>query len=107
MFKWFKAKDERPAEDTTFHHGALYGILDTRAGTYLGEILQVLKHDAVAIRNFGDVVALQNSPLAKHLKDYALVRVGHFGPDTNLILQETIILTGEQWAASQPQPTQE
>lgn len=58
-------------------------IIDKKAGDIIGPII-AHRSEQVAIRDFTDVVMTENSRLAMHPEDYALVQLGvlhddHFG----------------------------
>lgn len=83
---------------------ALYAIYDNKAEDLLGKFAHIMSHDAVAIRMFGDVCEDKNTEIARHIEDYDLVCLGEIqlaedGPTTTPYFR--VVITGEQWAASQ------
>jgi len=50
----------------------------------------LFKHDAVALRQFGDLCRTEGSIFAKHPADFELISLGEFDTDTGII---------EPWAA--------
>jgi len=81
--------------------GNIYAIYDAIAETNIGG-LQIHKHDAAAIRIFGDICADPQSMIAKHPKDFSLVVLGRLEDNntiTPLPTPETLI-TGAIWFAA-------
>lgn len=83
-------------------NGSLYAVLDKVAGFYIGPII-VVRHEAAAIRNFGDIAVMQDSVVRLHPEDFELVRLGHLDDDNRLVADHAVILTGDQWLAAQQQ----
>ena len=83
--------------------GAVYGIFDTKAKAYVGNVLMIHKTDNVAIRSFTDIAKMHQSAIGNHIEDYNLIRVGYLTLDNDFILEEETILTGTQWKNSQPE----
>lgn len=54
----------------------LYGVVDRVAGEVVGGLLQIFGADAVAIRNFGDVMATKGTMMNLHPVDHDLVCFG-------------------------------
>lgn len=82
---------------------ALYCILDLVADQLIGQV-QLHRHEAAAIRTFGDIAALPDSLVRLHPADFALVRLGYLGDDHQLLPDYAVVITGAQWvAAQQPQ----
>jgi hypothetical protein len=55
---------------------SIYAIYDTRAAEIIGSILQLHKHDAVAIRSFAEVVTTKGTSINSSPDDYQLIRLG-------------------------------
>lgn len=86
---------------------AVYGILDNVTNEFIGNLI-LMRHDAAAIRLYGDAAEAQNSQIAKRPHDYDLVKLGYLTEDNHIIDNYQVVLTGTQWAASQrPQLTKE
>jgi len=70
----------------------IYGFHDKAAETFIGDTagLVLFKHDAVALRTFGDLVRQDGSIFQKHPEDFELITLGEFDTDTGII---------EPWAA--------
>lgn len=81
-------------------NGGIYVILDTLSDQVIGG-LQLHKHDAVAIRTFGDIAGRQDSVVHLHPADYQLVRLGYLTASNDLEPDRAVIMTGAQWAAIQ------
>lgn len=62
----------------------VYGFHDDKASAFIGDhaALVLLKHDAVALRQFGDLCRAEGSIFAKHPDDYSLVSIGEFDTET-------------------------
>lgn len=81
-------------------NGTLFAVLDTVADTIIGGV-QLHKHEASAIRSFGDIASMPNSIVALHPADFSLLRLGHLTADNQLVPDYAVILTGAQWLATQ------
>lgn len=70
----------------------IYGFHDRAAQAFIGDTagLVLFKHDAVALRQFGDLCRQEGSIFAKHPADFELISLGEFDTETGLI---------EPWAA--------
>lgn len=79
---------------------AIYAILDNVAGDLIGG-LHIHRHDASAIRFFGDVANMQDSHVGRRPNDYALVCLGKFTDDHRIIPDYSVVLEGSTWLASQ------
>ncbi|AXL14461.1 nonstructural protein [Microviridae sp.] len=84
----------------------LYVFFDKLAGCVVGHGVHLFKHDAAAIRFFGDVASDPKTSIAKHVKDYQLLFVGAMDEQGSIELPESglpqLILDGEKWLLSQP-----
>lgn len=81
----------------------IYAIRDTKAETILGG-LHIFKHQAVAIRFFGDLAADPQTNVCRHIADHELVVLGSFDEDSTLIVgfvAPHVIITGTAWKAAQ------
>lgn len=78
----------------------IIAIIDNVANDVVGPI-QLMYHDAVAIRFFGDVASHPESAIGRHIHDYTLVELGILDDDLTIISARRTILTGSQWAAAQ------
>ncbi len=65
----------------------IYGFHDKAASMFIGDTagLVLFKHDAVALRQFGDLCRQEGSIFAKHPQDFELVSLGEFDTDTGVI----------------------
>lgn len=65
----------------------VYGFHDKAAGMFIGDTagLVLFKHDAVAIRQFGDLCRQEGSIFAKHPGDFELVSLGEFDSETGIL----------------------
>lgn len=70
----------------------IYGFHDRASQSFIGDTagLVLFKHDAVAIRTFGDLCRQEGSIFAKHPQDYELISLGEFDTESGII---------EAWAA--------
>lgn len=82
------------------NNGGIYAILDIVADAIVG-ILTIHRHDASAIRFFGDVAADSKSNVAQHPRDFNLIRLGYLSTDHRVVPAFDTIITGAQWAAAQ------
>lgn len=85
---------------STPNNGGVYAIIDQKSGDVTFG-LQLHKHDAVAIRTFGDIVSQPNSYIGKHVADYDLYRLGVLDLNNELVPAKELVITGAQWAAAQ------
>lgn len=92
-----------PGGDITSERIAgIYAIQDILATDLIG-VPYILRHPALAIRTFTDVVLMQDSRLRLHPKDYQLVRLGWLHDDASTIEPDfAVIATAEAILASQP-----
>lgn len=65
----------------------VYGFHDRAASAFIGDTaaLVLFKHDAVALRQFGDLCRQENSIFAKHPADFEIVSLGEFDTDTGIL----------------------
>ena len=70
----------------------IYGFHDRASQSFIGDTagLVLFKHDAVALRSFGDLCRQEGSIFAKHPQDYELISLGEFDTETGIL---------EPWAA--------
>jgi len=86
----------------------LYAIRDTLAGSIVGPV-QSFKHDAIAVRFFGDVAAQPGTSINQHIEQHELLLLGELDDETGeLFLQPAtvpvVVMTGAAWKALQEQP---
>lgn len=84
------------------HARGVYAILDIVADDLIG-VLQIHKHEASAIRTFGDIANMKDSLLARHPHDFDMIRLGFLNEKHQLIDNYKVVITGKQWAAAQQQ----
>lgn len=85
----------------------IYAIYDNVAESLLGNgLLHLHAHDAPAIRMFGDVASMPQSPIALHPQDFDLIKIGVLNDDNTITPVSEIVLTGANWSAAQKQPTE-
>lgn len=84
----------------------IYAIYDRTSMDIIGP-LQIHRHDTAAIRMFGDVASMENSGIARHPDDYALLCLGelHDATDTDAVLivalvRARTVMEGSTWAAA-------
>lgn len=82
------------------HKGGIYAIIDVLAQSIVG-MLSIHKHDAPAIRLFGDIASDPNSMIARHPQDFNLVRLGYITEHNHIHAEYDLIMTGTTWAAAQ------
>lgn len=65
----------------------IYGFYDVKSRSYIGDTagLVLFRHDAVAMRSFGDLCRQEGSIFAKHPDDYEMHRVGEFDTESGQI----------------------
>lgn len=90
--------------------GALYAIRDTVANDLVGgtNAISVHKHDATAVRFFGDVMSNKspNNYIGQHPHDFELIRIGWIAANGDIIGADTdVVITGKQWTAAQQNVT--
>lgn len=72
-------------EDHKKPRRTLYAIIDKLAQDVPARLITIGQHEAVAIREFAEVVLADKSRLAMHPNDFALVQLGY-------IIDETLAL---------------
>lgn len=88
----------------------IYAIYDNQAREYVGGLL-LYRHDAAAIRSFGDIARDPQTMIARHTADYELHKLGMFDPSTGHLTVgiegdgKSTILTGEDWLTINRPPT--
>lgn len=85
----------------------LYAVRDNVAQSNVGGIY-MFPHDTPAVRFFNDVALDQNTMVARHPKDHALLHIGVFNEETCEILpvdSVRVVMTGEAWLAMQVPPS--
>lgn len=78
----------------------IYAVYDNVADDILGG-LHIHRHEAAAIRFYGDIATLPDSLIGKHPQDFDLVQLGHINRHGRIVGEFRIVLTGAQWAAAQ------
>ena len=79
---------------------ALYAVRDLVAGMIVG-VIQLHRHEAAAIRTFGDIASMPDSLVRLHPADFDLIRLGYLGDDQQIEPDFAVVITGAQWAATQ------
>lgn len=66
----------------------VYGFYDRKSESYIGDSagLVLFRHDAVAMRSFGDLCRQEGSIFAKHPDDYELHGLAQFDTETGELL---------------------
>lgn len=77
----------------------IIAIQDDLANDLAGPVI-LIRHDAEAIRYFGDVASHPESQVGRHVEDYQLVELGVLDDDLTIISGKRTILTGAQWKAA-------
>lgn len=85
----------------------LCAVYDNLANDMLGQIMH-FKNETIALRTWNDICSTPNSAVRMHINDFMLVQIGTINTET-LVVTPTrrTIITGAQWAAAQPQTTEE
>lgn len=86
--------------DTTKYLAGIYAIRDIVAQMLTGG-LYLHKHEASAIRFFGDVAADPQSLIGKHPEDFELIQLGYLSIKDEIIPSTKTVLTGTVWKATQ------
>lgn len=75
----------------------LYAVRDDKAGVYNPPVIMV--NDAVAVRQFGDLVMRDDNVIHAHAADFTLRRVGSFDDETGQIRNQEpeILATGSDF----------
>lgn len=83
----------------------IIAIKDTLTNDIVGP-LWLFRHDAPAIRQFGDIANTQGTAINLHIEDHELICLGTIDDDTLTITPDnTTIITGTQWRAAQQDKT--
>lgn len=82
------------------HMDTIYAILDKLSNDIIGP-LWVLKHDAVAVRQFADIASRPDNMVSQHLGDHELIAIGTLGEDNNITPEYRVVITGTAWKAAQ------
>jgi hypothetical protein len=78
----------------------IIAIIDTITEDITGPLF-LFRHEAPAIRQFGDIAATPNTALHAHIEDYNLVQLGVLDDETlEITPMRYTIITGEQWKAA-------
>lgn len=89
----------------------LYAIRDTLAGALVGPV-QTFKHDAIAVRFFGDVASQAGTSINQHVEQHELLclgeldeesgQIGEWSGDANrLVVDEpVVVISGAAWKAA-------
>lgn len=78
----------------------LYAIRDRLAESIVGPV-NVMVHDAQAVRMFRDVMSAGNNMISSHPQDHDLLRIGILDMTTGDITPENVVvITGASLAAS-------
>ena len=87
------------------NNGSIYAIYDNKAQEIAGQIkLHVFKHQAAALRFFGDVASDRQNLVGQHIDDFDLHCLGHISLDNNIVPtqpEDRLIITGKLWRESQ------
>lgn len=78
----------------------IYAIYDTVAKAIIGQ-LQLLRHDAAAVRFFGDVASQKQTIVGQHPADFELISLGTLGEAEFIFAEREVIITGTAWLAMQ------
>lgn len=87
------------------HATKLYGIYDVRAEGIIGNVVSH-RHDAAAVRMFGDIASDKQSIVGQHVSDFELWYLGTLDLESgaiDLTAAPSVILSGAVWLASQAQ----
>jgi hypothetical protein len=78
----------------------IFAIYDNLAETIIGG-LHVFKHDAAAVRFFGDLLADPQTLLARHPADHELFCLGEVYESGVINAEVRVVITGAAWLAAQ------
>lgn len=82
----------------------IIAIIDTVATDIAGPI-QLVRHEAPAIRFFSDVALDPQTMIHKHVEDYELWQLGILNDDFTIEPTQRPIITGRAWKAAQADNT--
>lgn len=80
----------------------LYVVYDLLAAAMIAAVME-FRHDAAAVRAFGDILSDPQSMLSKHPADFDLLCVGTVS-ETGLVVgfpEHEVVITGAAWKAAQ------
>lgn len=78
----------------------IFAIYDHVADAIIGG-LHLHRHQASAIRMFGDIATLPDSSIGLHPEDFDLLLLGVLNDDHTITACKEIILAGAVWSAAQ------
>lgn len=78
----------------------IYAMYDMASDMIVGR-LELHRHDAAAIRWFGDLASMRDSLIGLHPRDYQLLSVGSIDEEQVIAPERRVVLEGHQWAAMQ------
>lgn len=81
----------------------IFAIRDIKANQIVGG-LHIFKHQAVAVRFFGDIASNPETMINRHIDDHELIVLGTYDEDTltiNALLAPFVVIAGFAWLASQ------
>lgn len=74
------------------HRVGIYTVYDRVAEDVVGGMLQLHKHEAVAVRSFTDIVSDKRTQMAQHPKDFDLVRLGFLEDGKLVVAEHTVVV---------------
>lgn len=86
--------------DNHVHNATIYAIRDNVAEQIIGTLI-MLKHEAAAVRSFGDIASMPESIVGKHPADFDLVQLGYITHTHQLEPDYRLVITGAAWLAAQ------
>lgn len=97
-----KRRAQRAKEKIAMNN--IYAIYDIVAQEMLAQV-QLMKHDAVAIRFYQDVAQSKGSIVNQHPADFDLIRLGDIDEQGLINPHREIVMTGAAWLAMQENNT--
>lgn len=80
-------------------------IIDTLANDIVG-VPQIFRHEAPAIRQFGDIMRDPKAGLLEHAEDFQLVKLAEIDDNLTLTPTREVLITGAQWRDAQQHSAQ-
>lgn len=87
-------------------HAGIYVVYDLKAQSIVNDMLMTIKHEAVAIRTFQDILNQPKAPMRQWPDDYELRRLGYIDTETGeLIGEQRSIITAAAILATENKET--
>lgn len=83
-------------------HAGIYVIYDRKAQSIVNDMLMTIKHEAVAVRTFQDILAQPKAPMRQWPEDYELRRIAYLDTETcDIVAEQTSIITAAALIAAE------